>query len=158
MYYINSWNVGINAFLIVFVSFLIASCSTSSKFSKDSITIEMEKTACYGACPVYTLQIDQNGNGRFNGVENTEYKGLFSFQVTDAELLQLKQAFDDAGFFELEDRYYKNVTDLPTTYLTYRTDGREKKIMDYYGAPPELKDLEKRIESLVFARKMKKIK
>ena len=158
MYNKNSSNRGINAFLIVFGTLLIASCAGSSKFSKDNITIEMEKTSCYGSCPVYTLQIDRNGNGRFSGVENTEYIGLYSFRISDEEHLQLKQAFENVGFFDLKDKYYDNVTDLPTIYVTYRDDGRKKKIMDYYGAPPELKDLEKQIESLVLPGKMKKIK
>ncbi len=118
----------------------------------------MKKTPCYGYCPVYTIQIDSNGNGRFQGVENTELIGLYAFRITTKEIKQLKSLFEQAGFFSLKNRYHEYVTDLPTVYLTYRREGMEKKIMDYYGAPQELKDLEKQVESLVLSKKMKKIK
>ena len=117
----------------------------------------MEKTPCYGFCPVYTLKIDQRGKGLFKGVENTDYVGLFSFRLSAGEMDDLRNSFEEAGFFGLENEYYKNVTDLPTIYVTYRNGGKEKKIMDYYGAPQELKNLERKIEALVLSRKMKRI-
>ena len=153
----NSVNRSINGFLILIVSLQLISCTGSSKFSEDQVIIEMEKTPCYGFCPVYTLKIDQAGNGIFNGVENTDRVGLYTFRLKKEEIADLEAAFLDAGFFELKNRYYQHVTDLPTIYLRFRFEGREKRIMDYYGAPQVLKDLEKRIETLVLSKKMKKI-
>jgi hypothetical protein len=118
----------------------------------------MEKTPCYGACPVYTIKIDQRGNGLFEGVENTEPIGLYSFRLSKKQVQKLNESFLKAGFFEMEDSYHEHVTDLPTIYLTYHSDGRTKKIMDYYGAPRELKELEDQIEALVLPMKMKKIR
>ncbi|HEC43179.1 hypothetical protein LCGC14_2877740 [marine sediment metagenome] len=157
MYYKISCLRGINAFLIVFVSLQIISCTGSSKFTADKLLIEMEKTSCYGQCPVYTVKIDGDGNGLFKGVENTDYVGLFTFRISTDELSRLISSFEEVGFYDLEDRYYKNVTDLPTVYLTYRKEGKEKRIMDYYGAPQALKSLEKKIQSLVLSKKMKKV-
>jgi hypothetical protein len=157
MYKKHSCIKGINGFLIFFVLAQLISCVVSSRFSEDNPIIEMEKTPCYGYCPVYTLKIDQTGKGIFEGVENTNFVGLFTFRLRKEEIAGLRSAFEQAGFFELKDRYYKNVTDLPTIYLSYKFEGREKKIMDYYGAPQELKDLEERIEALVLSKKMKKI-
>lgn len=153
----NSSIRSINGFLIIIVSAHLISCTGSSRFSEDQLIIEMEKTPCYGYCPVYNLKIDQAGNGIFKGVENTGHVGLFTFRLKKDEIADLHSAFGQAGFFELKNRYYQNVTDLPTIYLSYRFEGREKKIMDYYGAPRELKNLEKQIEALVLSKKMKKI-
>jgi len=153
----NSSVRSINGFLMVIVSAQLISCAGSARFSEDQLIIEMEKTPCYGYCPVYTLKIDQAGNGIFKGVENTDHVGLFTFRLKKEEIAGLRSAFEQAGFFELKDRYHEHVTDLPTTYLSYRFDGKEKKIMDYYGAPQELKDLEKQIETLVLLKNMKKI-
>lgn len=148
----------INAILIVFVYAQLISCSGTSKIAGEKIIIEMEKTGCYGRCPVYTVKIDEKGRGLFIGVENTDYPGLFSFRLRQQEMEQLKSSFERIRFFELEDRYFGHVTDLPTTYLTYRSDSREKKIMDYYGAPQELKDLEKQIADLVLSKRMKRVR
>jgi hypothetical protein len=148
----------INVFLIVFVWTQLVSCSGSSRTAMEKLIIEMEKTGCYGQCPVYTVKIDENGRGLFIGVENTPHLGLFSFRLRVEELEGLTATFERIGFFELEDRYYDYVTDLPTTYLTYRSGSREKKVMDYYGAPKELKDLEKSIADLVLSKRMRKVR
>jgi hypothetical protein len=149
---------GINAYLIVFVFLYMYSCTGTSKITDDQLLIQLEKTPCYGACPVYTIKIDQKGNGLFEGVENTEYEGLYSFRLDKKQLAGLDTSFKQSGFFEMEDKYHAYVSDLPTIYLTYHSSGKKKKIMDYYGAPRELKDLEKEIETLVLSMKMKKIK
>jgi hypothetical protein len=148
----------INGFLLFFVFIQLFSCTGSRIFNADDLLLEMEKTACYGQCPVYTIQVDSRGNGLFNGVENTQYTGIYAFRLGKNELEQLRSSFEKAGFFGLEDKYFEFVSDLPTTYLTYRQEGRTKKIMDYYGAPRKLKDLEKYIESLVLSRKMRPMK
>ncbi len=146
----------INGFLIVFVLVQFISCTAFRGISGDNIVIEMEKTPCYGQCPVYTIQIDDRGKGLLEGVENIPYLGLHSFRLSRDELEGLKIAFEQIGFFRLEDRYYAHVTDLPTTYLTFRSGSQEKRIMDYHGAPAELKKLEKQIAALVLSKKMKK--
>ena len=149
---------GINGFFTVFVFLQLISCAGPSKITEERIIIEMEKNACYGKCPVYTIKIDEQGKGLFVGVENTGNLGLFTFRLNNWELRELEAAFEKIGLFGLEDRYFDHITDLPTTYLTYRKDGKEKKIMDYYGAPKELKDLEKQIAAMVLPKKMKKVR
>jgi hypothetical protein len=158
MFKINFGARSINAILIVFVWTQLISCSGTSRMAMEEIIIEMEKTACYGQCPVYTVKIDESGRGLFIGVENTAHLGLFSFRLRKEELNGLIASFERIRFFELKDRYYDYVTDLPTTYLTFRNGSREKKVMDYYGAPKELKDLEKSIADLVLSKRMRKVR
>ena len=148
----------INGFLMFFVLIQLISCTGTGRFSSDNILLEMEKTPCYGQCPVYKIQIDSRGNGRFKGIEHTDYQGTYSFRLNKTELEQLKSSFESTGFFDLEDKYFDFVSDLPTTYLTYNLEGRIKRIMDYHGAPQKLKDLEKQVESLVLSKKMKLIR
>jgi hypothetical protein len=148
-----------NAFLIIFVSFpLFSSCLAPRTISGEDLLIEMQKTPCYGFCPVYTLKIAKNGKGLFEGVENVEKTGLFSFSLSPEELKELQNAFQSTGFYGLKNIYAEEISDLPTTYLTYIKDGRRKKIMDYYGAPEKLRELENRIEKLVLSKKMKKLR
>ena len=118
--------------------------------------IELKRTPCYGFCPVYTLKIDKNGKGLFDGVENVEKIGSFSFSLSYDELVELDNAFLQIDFYQLRNIYDAQVSDLPTTYITYNKDGNRKKIMDYYGAPEELRTLENRIQTLVFSKKMRK--
>ncbi len=147
-----------NGILSVFVSFLIFSCSGPKTITGTDLLIEMQRTPCYGYCPVYTLKIDKNGKGLFEGVENVDKIGRFSFSLSHDELEELENAFLQIDFYQLKNIYDGLASDLPTTYITYNKDGKRKKIMDYYGAPEQLRALENRIEILVLSKKMKKIK
>jgi len=64
--------------------------------------------------------------------------------------------FEETGFFDLEDEYKKKMTDLPTTYIYYSKAGKSKRIMDYYGAPPELKELEKTVGMIIETKRWRK--
>ena len=147
-----------NAILGIFVFLPILSCSGPKTITGDELLIEMKRTACYGTCPVYTLKIGKNGKGLFEGLENVENTGQFSFSLSRDELVGLENAFRQIDFYHLQRIYDAPVSDLPTTYITYNKDGNRKQIMDYYGAPEGLRELENRIETLVLSKKMRKIR
>jgi len=147
-----------NAILIILVSFLFYSCWGTKTITEEDLLIEMKRTPCYGSCPVYTIKIDKKGKGLFEGIENVEKTGRFSFSLSQDELIEFENAFQEIDFYLLRNIYDAQVSDLPTTYITYNKDGKRKKIMDYYGAPAELRALENSIEAIVLSKKMKKIK
>jgi hypothetical protein len=147
-----------NAILMILVSCLVISCSGPRTITDDDLLIELQRTPCYGSCPVYTVKIDKKGKGLFEGKENVENIGRFSFSLSQEELMELEDAFLQVDFYQLRNIYERQVSDLPTTYITYNKDGNRKKIMDYYGAPEELRSLENNIETLVLSKKMKKIR
>ena len=146
-----------NAILAILVSCTSLSCSGLKNISDEDLLIELKRTPCYGYCPVYTIRIAQTGKGLFEGVENVEKTGTFTFTLRQEELVDLENAFQRIDFYRLQNIYYAEVSDLPTTYITYNKGGKRKKIMDYYGAPEELRSLENRIENLVFSKKMRKV-
>lgn len=147
-----------NVIFMILLSCLIHACSGPRTITGEDLLIELQRTPCFGSCPVYTLQIDKNGNGLFEGVENVAKTGRFSFSISQDELTEIKSAFRRIDFYQLRNVYDGPASDLPTTYITYNGEGGRKKIMDYYGAPEGLRDLENRIENLVLSKKMRRIK
>ena len=147
-----------NAIFWILVCCIFYSCSVPRTISDDDVLIELKRTACYGSCPVYTIKIDKNGKGLFEGVENVDKIGIFSFKLSQDELMEIEIAFQEVDFFQLKKIYDAQVSDLPTTYISYNKDVNRKKIMDYYGAPEKLRTLENNIETLVLTKKMKKIR
>ena len=147
-----------NAILWVLVCCLFYSCSGPRTITDEDVLIELKRTPCYGSCQVYTIKIDNKGKGLFEGVENVEKIGRFSFSLSQDELTELENAFHQVDFYQLKKIYDGEVSDLPTTYISYNKDGNRKKIMDYYGAPSALRTLENNIETLVLSKKMKRIR
>lgn len=136
---------------------LIACKSSQTDNTQEEALISMQKTRCMGACPVYKIDIYKNGKVMLDAQENLTLKGRYEAQLSEEEVNKLIEAFEGKDFFAFEDSYKSNVTDLPTTYISFNYEGKSKKIMDYYNAPEELKELEGKVASLIDSLEWKKI-
>jgi Domain of unknown function (DUF6438) len=121
----------------------------------DDLVITLERTRCFGACPVYTVSIDAKGNVVYEGRRFVQVQGRVTDRIPVSRVAALLATAERIGFFELRDQYRtkKNpdgsetiVTDLPTTFVTITSGGRSKRIEDYFGAPDSLKELERQID------------
>jgi len=132
----------------------VAGCKTTKKKTEvynvpDKPIITFQKTACFGKCPVYKLEIYESGAIKLFGEKNLDKVGNYSKTLTKSEINDLKKTFLDSKFFEFNDEYTAKKTDLPTTYISFENEGKYKKIRDYSDAPEDLKKLEKLIENIV---------
>jgi hypothetical protein len=113
---------------------------------------ELQRTGCYGTCPIYKLQIYGNGNavyeaGRFSKVKPK--LGIYEKQLSRETINDLVKTFEEAKFWDLQNEYTDNVSDLPTTYITFKNNGKSKRITDYYNTPPQLKRLEGILDAII---------
>jgi hypothetical protein len=126
---------------------LVRSISTNDQIPSD-FTVKMERRACFGACPVYTVKVYGNGNVEYSGVKFVRVTGQQNKQISTAEAARLYKAAEEIKIFDLQDEYTANITDLPSTNLTITYNNRTKKIHDYYGAPAELTEFEKLVDEV----------
>jgi len=121
----------------------------------DDVVIKLERTSCFGSCPVYTVTLDARGNVTWMGEKYVRVEGRQTDRVQGSRVAALLATADRIGFFDLNDHYrtIRNpdgtetmVTDLPTTFVTITRGGRTKRIEDYIGAPGGLKELEQQID------------
>lgn len=124
-------------------------CKVMPPHASQQILLIMEKTACMGSCPVYNLKVYQDGWATLEGTANIEFIGNYQLKLSESEISDIRAAFEKYDFFSMDEKYYANFSDLPTTYLYYKEDGRSKKIMDYHGAPDNLKQLEDYLEAFL---------
>lgn len=110
--------------------------------------IELKKEPCFGFCPVYTFKADGKGHATFHGDHNVSKEGDWTRTLTPEETNALFSAFGKSNFAAFQDEYAAEVTDLPTTWLTFHHGDLKKTIKDYYGAPDSLKALEKLVEAI----------
>lgn len=135
-----------NAILLFFAIVLFSSetCKenrTDKYLYGESDAVEMSKGVCFGTCPVYNISIKGNGEAGYEGIRFVKKEGLFTKKFTAQETNVLFNAFEKSDFWSFQDEYTEEVTDLPTTFLTFRYKGKEKKIRMYFGYPEELETL-----------------
>ncbi len=127
-----------------------------TKINTNKPMITLQKTSCYGKCPVYIIEIYENGIIKLNGIKNLDKIGFYTKSITQQEVESLRKEFLNANFFDFMDEYTSKKTDLPTTYISFEHEGKFKKIKDYSDAPEELRKLERLIENIVNSEGWKK--
>ena len=95
--------------------------------------ITLERTPCFGFCPVYTLAVYADGRVVYNGSDHVDVTGEQTGSITAEQVQQLVSAFQAADYFNLKDKYEAPVTDLPTQITSFTQDGQTKTISNYGG-------------------------
>lgn len=134
--------------------FLAVSCKpkvspTPKPTDFKDLLITLERTPCFGRCPVYFVSVDENGKVEYEGKNFVGTMGKQTAEVSQEKVRELVAEFMRIKYFELNDEYTQPITDLPTTYTSITIDGRTKKVKNYAGAPAELVALEKKIDEVL---------
>jgi Domain of unknown function (DUF6438) len=114
----------------------------------------LQRTACYGTCPIYVVTVYRDGVVEFNGEEYTKTKGKATGQIALAQVDAIEALFVDNHYTSLLDSYEKmEVTDLPSANTSYRSlDGHVKHVGHYHGdreAPEILATIEEKLDELI---------
>ena len=140
--------------MILLVS--VAGCSATSAaglHDTDNAVITLERTACFGFCPVYKITIHGDGTVIYEGKDFVATEGKVETTINQEKIKQLISEFEEIDYFSLQDEYTeRTITDAPSTITSITIDGKTKTVEHYHGdfnAPEELTNLEKRIDEIV---------
>jgi len=121
--------------------------------------ITLERTACFGSCPVYTISVSPSGQVSFEGKAHVRQRGPATGQISKQQVDALLVELQRAGYFEFASRYAMSepacgryATDLPSAISSATLGGRTKRIEHDHGcggAPGALAVLEKRIDEVL---------
>lgn len=153
------------ALLSALILLMVSGCKSGKIDTKhpeknSKLLVAMERTACFGKCPIYQVKIYDNGLLIYNGEKFTDKTGCWYTKISAADLKSLKAMFSINGFVEMEAQYppdKKYPTDLPSCILTYYYSETEvKKVVDHgWQAPAALKQLQERVDSFLSAEKLR---
>ena len=119
----------------------------------DDVVITLERTACFGFCPVYTLTIYGDGTVVYGGEEFVAVKDRVEATITREKIEQLVLEFEAIDYYSLDDNYIeRTITDAQTVVTSITIDGKTKVIEHYHGdfdAPENLTALENKIDEIV---------
>jgi uncharacterized protein DUF6438 len=136
-----------------------APVSVARSAPPDSAVVTLERTPCFGTCPVYLVTATSSGAVRFEGKSHVSHPGSAVGQIPKARLDSLLTELEAAGYFDFEEQYAPGfpacgnaATDLPTVTTSVRLHGRTKRIVHdrgCTGAPQALSRLEERIDEVL---------
>lgn len=124
----------------------------SIKKEHENKLISIEKTPCFGDCPVYEVSINKDGKVTYNGIKYVDVAGKQEFDLTEKEFKQLKEKLAKKDFSEFKKEYTNpRIADLPSTYITHA--GKQIHIRLWKDIPDELVDIHEYIEGLLLSKK-----
>jgi hypothetical protein len=136
----------------------------TEKSKPTNFVLRMERTACLGNCPVYKLEVLQNGQFLFEQLIFSEKDAGFSKSkdkiektLNQEKINQLIAEIESVNFFSLSDDVGESgncATDHSSVILSIRLNGNEKKINHDLGCSgtadlKKLEDLENKIDEIV---------
>ena len=102
--------------------------------------ITLQRTECFGTCPVYKLTIFADGTVLYEGIRHIKKKGKAKSRITRAKLEDLIEEFDNIYYFNLRDAYIpgsddcpQSATDNPSAITSLTRNGKTKNINHYHG-------------------------
>jgi len=112
--------------------------------------IALERTPCFGACPVYKVTLKPDGTVIYEGKRFVDKIGRFEGKIIPEDFANLAQVTNSLGFWKLQDKYTAPITDMPSALVTIK-QGEKSKTTDNYASrgPAELWAIEQLIDKVV---------
>ena len=128
----------------------------SSQSATSAPVITLERTACFGSCPVYTISVSPAGDVQYEGRAHVRKLGAATGKVPRERVDALLSELERGGYFTFAERYAspepacgRYATDSPSTITSVTLRGHTKRVTHDYGcggAPGALVILERRID------------
>jgi hypothetical protein len=126
-----------------------------------TMTIQLERTQCYGTCPAYSLTIRGDGLVEYNGKSHVKETGPREGRIETDKLRSLASEFAKTKFREIPEDYSEKCrgrvcTDFPTAITELGIKGVRHRVKHYYGcasAPKSLFSLESAIDQSANSQK-----
>ena len=112
------------------------------------LVITLQRTACFGTCPIYKLTVYGDGRVEYEGEQFVAVQGAQTATITPEQVKALATAFEQADYFNLPSNYSAPATDLPTTITSVIFKGQTKTIENYGGCFVEIDSLNKAPQAL----------
>ena len=117
-----------------------------------SVKITLERNACYGNCPWYSVEVHGDGSVFYVGKSNVALRGRHRGRVPQGNVLELVRAFERTDYYSLPDHFSPCLLDPPTQVTSIEIDGRRKQVFSCVAGetdtPASVSELELTIDRL----------
>ena len=133
--------------------------SIGEAMAADGPAVTLERTPCFGGCPVYRVSVTPGGLVSYQGKANVRHLGAATKQIPPERVRALLSELERAGYFSFATRYTpaeaacgRYATDSPAAITYVRLGDRANRVEHDYGcgsAPGALTVLERRIDEVL---------
>ncbi len=122
----------------------------SAQETDSDVVFRLEREACFGTCPAYSVQIHADGTVIYDGLQHVDEEGERVSEIDPETVAYMLERFEALGYFEWDETY----TDISSDNMPYVTtsvtkEGETHTIQRYTGdasAPVVLPYLENWID------------
>ena len=93
------------AAILVVVATATTAAPIAAQDLPEDFVIKLERTSCFGECPVYSVSIDASGNVAYEGTKFVRVEGRQRDRIPTSRVAALLATAERIGFFDLRDQY-----------------------------------------------------
>jgi hypothetical protein len=125
--------------------------------SEPALLASIERTACYGQCPMYKATFLDNGEVLYVGKRFVEKIGTYRTLLSEEEVRSIEKKIVETNYFSLDSLYPTPISDFPSCITEASLNGNRKKVIDRRNPPENLKAFEKFLDSLLEGKELEKL-
>lgn len=118
----------------------------------EKVHIRLERTACFGSCPIYSVDVYGDGRVVYKGEEYVDVTGEHAYRIPQQRVAALVESLRAKDIWSLRKRYRALITDQPSYLLTLDFGDRSQQLTDYagrmVGMPKSVSDFEDEIDEV----------
>ncbi|MBI1287609.1 MAG: hypothetical protein GC178_08535 [Flavobacteriales bacterium] len=125
--------------------------------TEPQLLASIERTACYGQCPMYKATFFDNGEVKYVGKRFVENVGTYRTLISAEDVQDIKKKITESDYFGLDSLYPTPIADFPSCITEANLNGTRKKVIDRRSPPDNLLGFERFLDSLLKDREWEKV-
>ncbi|MBA3829249.1 MAG: hypothetical protein H0X33_09960 [Taibaiella sp.] len=146
-----------NKFLAAILLLIISTGSASAMRRKkmqpqrndEIVSVTFHRTACFGRCPTYTIELRNDGTVQYTGIMFTKDIGVYKKNIGIVKVKTLFHHFNELRVDTCKEMYVPTITDVPGIEYVINYKSRTKKIHNANFGPDYLRELGKEIDAMI---------
>ncbi|OSZ78428.1 hypothetical protein CAP35_09300 [Chitinophagaceae bacterium IBVUCB1] len=135
--------------IISVILITLTACAQKKSTKTSAISyLKMERTACFGRCPAYMVEVYKNGLVRYTGRQFTEYTGVYEYNIGSKKAQDLFKQFAEKRVDTCKEYYEAYIADLPGLNYGFTINGKQKEIMNAPFGPKYLQLLSGEVDKV----------
>lgn len=111
-------------------------------------SVSMHRTACFGRCPEYKIELNSSGIATYTGIRFVEDSGVYTKNIGTAKSMEIIGQLITYHVDTCRRMYESRITDVPDVYYTITYKDSVKKIFNANWGPIYLREIAQQMDEI----------